>query len=228
MTKARARSATIENGKASLPDLGREDGPQHAAGVSERQLTAADGHGTHARIHDTLHMDSLAGRYRILSRLGAGGMGEVFLAEDTRLERRVAVKLLPSAAESDRLARERLRREALAAAALDHPFICKIYEIGEADGRAVHCDGVREGETLHAAGRARAAADATGHRDRERARRGARRGPRAGSIVHRDLKPANVMLTPQRSREGDGLRPGQAADGQRRVSTRIRHQSARR
>jgi serine/threonine protein kinase len=62
-------------------------------------------------------------------------MGEVFLAEDTSLERRVAVKLLPAAAESDRLARERFRREALSAAALDHSFICKIHEIGEADGR---------------------------------------------------------------------------------------------
>ena len=67
----------------------------------------------------------LAGRYNILSPLGAGGMGEVFLAEDTRLERRVAVKLLPASAEGDAVARERLRREAL-----DHPFICKVYEIG--------------------------------------------------------------------------------------------------
>ena len=96
-------------------------------------------------------MDSLAGRYRILSPLGAGGMGEVFLAEDTSLERRVAVKLLPAAAESDRLARERFRREALSAAALDHPFICKIHEIGEADGRLFIVMEYLEGETLHAA-----------------------------------------------------------------------------
>ena len=80
--------------------------------------------------------DLLAGRYRILSPLGAGGMGEVFLAEDVRLERRVAVKLLPRSTEADDTARERLRREALAAAALDHPFICKVYEIGDQDGRA--------------------------------------------------------------------------------------------
>jgi hypothetical protein len=56
-------------------------------------------------------------------------MGEVFLAEDTRLERRVAVKMLPASSEADTVARERLRRKALAAAALDHPFICKVFEI---------------------------------------------------------------------------------------------------
>jgi serine/threonine protein kinase len=95
----------------------------------------------------------LAGRYRILSPLGDGGMGEVFLAEDTRLERRVAVKLLPVSIEADAVARERLRSEALAAAALDHPFICKVYEIGDAGGRVFIVMEYVEGETLHAAGR---------------------------------------------------------------------------
>ena len=141
-------------------------------------------------------MDSLAGRYRILSPLGAGGMGEVFLAEDTSLQRRVAVKLLPAAVESDRLARERFRREALSAAALDHPFICKIHEIGEADGRLFIVMEYVEGETLHAAaGRellpmrqvieiANELAEALDAAHRR-------------SIIHRDLKPANVMVTPQ-------------------------------
>src|SRR5688572_6774950 len=69
------------------------------------------------------------GRYRLIERIGAGGMGEVFLAHDPQLDRRVALKLLPARLAGDGLARERLRREALAAAALDHPFICKIFEI---------------------------------------------------------------------------------------------------
>src|SRR6185503_16466118 len=98
---------------------------------------------------DYCPMDQLGDRYRILSPLGKGGMGEVFLAEDSRLERRVAVKLLPESIQEDRVARERLRREALAAAALDHPFICKVHEIGDADGRPFIVMEYVEGETLH-------------------------------------------------------------------------------
>ena len=60
--------------------------------------------------------------YEIMGHLGSGGMGEVFLAQDTRLERRVAVKFLPAATQNDAVSRERFRREAMAAAALDHPF----------------------------------------------------------------------------------------------------------
>ena len=74
------------------------------------------------------------GRYRVLRKLGEGGMGEVFLARDTTLERDVAIKVLPAALSDDATARERFRREALAAAGLDHPFICKVFEIGDADG----------------------------------------------------------------------------------------------
>jgi serine/threonine-protein kinase len=91
--------------------------------------------------------DLLAGRYRIDSPLGTGGMGEVFLAHDLRLERRVAIKWLHPDREQDLVARERLRREALAAAALDHPFICKIFEIGDADGRTFIVMESVEGET---------------------------------------------------------------------------------
>ena len=90
------------------------------------------------------------GSYQVLERLGSGGMGEVYLAYDPRLDRRVAIKLLPAHLAADAVARERLRREALAAAALDHPFICKIFEIGEDKGTLFIAMEYISGETLYA------------------------------------------------------------------------------
>src|ERR1022692_1162325 len=74
------------------------------------------------------------GPYEILSAIGAAGMGEVYRAKDTKLGRQVAIKVLPGHLAANPSARERLRREASAAAALDHPFICKVFEIGEDRG----------------------------------------------------------------------------------------------
>src|SRR5512143_1574928 len=73
--------------------------------------------------------------YRILEKIGEGGMGEVFLAEDTSLHRKVALKFLPPALQQDPIARKRFIREARSAAALDHPYICHINEVGESDGQ---------------------------------------------------------------------------------------------
>jgi eukaryotic-like serine/threonine-protein kinase len=75
--------------------------------------------------------DLLAGRYRVGVPIAAGGMGTVFDARDRLLQRRVAIKCLPPELDANLAARERLRREALAGAALDHSFICKIFELGE-------------------------------------------------------------------------------------------------
>ena len=145
-------------------------------------------------MNETLPVNSNISHYRILSKLGAGGMGEVYLAEDTQLGRRVAIKLLPPETVTDERARKRLFREARAVATLDHPNICSIYEVGESDGRSFIAMQYIEGETLDlrlkrkpvelkelltiASQIADALAEAHTH-----------------GIIHRDIKPSNVIIT---------------------------------
>src|SRR5437667_4547608 len=86
--------------------------------------------------------------YRILSKLGAGGMGEVYLAEDTKLERKVAIKLLPAEFTQDADRVRRFIQEAKAASALNHPNIITVHEIGEAEGTRYIATEFIEGETL--------------------------------------------------------------------------------
>src|SRR5687768_8150051 len=96
-------------------------------------------------------MADVVSHYRIIRKLGAGGMGEIFLAEDTRLERTVALKILPADFASDTERKRRLIQEAKAASALNHPNVCIIYEIGEmADGRPFIAMEYVEGRTLDA------------------------------------------------------------------------------
>lgn len=134
--------------------------------------------------------------YEILSLIGRGGMGEVWLAHDTILDRRVAIKFLAETVHADALAKERFLREAKAAAALDHPFICKIYETGESAGRTYIAMEYVEGCNLQdqmkdAEISARDALQIT----MEVAE--ALEIAHAKGIVHRDLKPANIMCTTQ-------------------------------
>ncbi len=86
--------------------------------------------------------------YRLLKKLGAGGMGEAYLAEDTKLSRNVVLKFLPERSVADELAKRRLVKEAQAAAKLDHPNICAIHEVSEETGRSFIVMQYIEGETL--------------------------------------------------------------------------------
>jgi eukaryotic-like serine/threonine-protein kinase len=132
--------------------------------------------------------------YRILDKLGAGGMGEVYLAEDTRLDRKVAIKFLPSNSTSDQQAKKRLIREAQAAAKLDHSNICSIYEVGEEDGRSFIVMQYVAGETL-AERIHRKPLELRESLDIAVQVAGALVEAHSRGIVHRDIKPQNVMIT---------------------------------
>src|ERR1051325_11354512 len=96
-----------------------------------------------------LDIGARLGPYEIVAPIGAGGMGEVYRARDTRLDRTVAIKVLPAALAVDVQCRERFDREAKAISELDHPHICAPYDVGEGDGTAYLVMQHLEGETLH-------------------------------------------------------------------------------
>jgi eukaryotic-like serine/threonine-protein kinase len=142
----------------------------------------------------TLRAGTRLGPYEIEAPLGAGGMGEVFKARDTRLDRTVAVKILAPAVAADSEFRQRFEREARSISALDHPHICALYDVGEHEGTAYLVMQYLEGESLAARltrgplalpDALKVGTEIAGALDAAH-----RRG-----IVHRDLKPGNVMIT---------------------------------
>jgi eukaryotic-like serine/threonine-protein kinase len=134
------------------------------------------------------------GHYRILDKLGEGGMGAVYAAEDARLGRRVALKFLPADLAGDPVSLERFRIEARAASALNHPNICTIYDLGETDGQPFLVMELLEGQTLRSLIERQPLDESTAI-DFAIQVADALETAHAGGILHRDLKPENLFAT---------------------------------
>src|SRR5512132_1974395 len=145
----------------------------------------------------TLSAGTRLGPYEIVSAVGAGGMGEVYRARDTRLERTVAVKVLPSHLSVSAEVRQRFEREAKTVSQLSHPHICALYDVGNQDGVEFLVMEYLEGETLsERLAKGPLAFDQVlryGIEIADALDKAHRQG-----IAHRDLKPGNVMLTKSR------------------------------
>ena len=174
----------------------------------------------------TLVAGTKLGPYEILAPLGAGGMGEVYRARDSKLDRDVAIKVLPQSVAADPDTLARFEREAKAVAALSHPNILSIFDFGTQDGVAYAVMELLEGETL------RGKLDAGPIPQKQavdyalQIAKGLSAAHEKG-IVHRDLKPENLFVTQRRPREDPRLRPGEASrDGRCRARRRARRRGS--
>jgi serine/threonine protein kinase len=189
---ARAESETISNEVKALLQADRDsDGflRTSALGLAAKRL--AD----NARSAEQIRLNAKYGNYRILTRLGAGGMGEVYLALDETLGRQAALKFLPQIFMQDEAQLARFEREARAASALNHPNILTVYEIGGAHGRSFIATEYVEGKTL----RAKITEQSLSHKEILRISEQvgeALNAAHAAGLIHRDIKPENIMLRP--------------------------------
>ncbi len=193
-----ARSAYLDDACRGNESIRREVESLVTAFESERDFMERPAMSLGMRLMAGGEAGALAGRtvgrYKILRPLGRGGMGEVYLAEDERLERQVALKFVTGAFTDDRRAREQLTREARAAAQLEHPNICAIHGIEETAGHNFIVMQYVEGETLASVLRAGPLTTARAFDIAEQIAYGLAAASARG-VVHRDIKPQNVIIT---------------------------------
>jgi eukaryotic-like serine/threonine-protein kinase len=185
------KQAERQGGAARLSTRGRAGCTRDAAGVESVRRRSSPGPPSVM----TFAAGTRLGPYEITARIGSGGMGEVYRAHDTRLDRTVALKVLPPVLSRDEKSRQRFDREARLVAGLSHPHICTVFDVGHQDGVDFLVMEFLEGETLaERLTRGRLPLDVCLRYALEIAE--ALAAAHASGIVHRDLKPANVMLTP--------------------------------
>ncbi|UCG61321.1 MAG: serine/threonine protein kinase, partial [Candidatus Zixiibacteriota bacterium] len=156
-------------------------------------MAADEPHDDRTRSFVSLAAGTLISHYKIINKIGAGGMGEVYLAQDTQLDRQVALKFLPPHLCADEDCRKRFKREAQAAAKLDHPNIISVYEVSEYQGRPYFAMAHVEGRSLKevAAGR-----DMTIEQILELAIQICQglHAAHENGVTHRDIKPSNILI----------------------------------
>src|SRR5947207_13183076 len=194
-----ARAAFLAKARDSDAELGRElesmlAHHHEAKSFMESPAYAVEAEAIVAHDDSSTLIGKTVGRYEIRAKIGAGGMGEVYLARDTRLQRKVALKILPGELASNRDRMRRFEQEATAAAALNHPNIAHIYEIGEHDGVNFIAMEFIDGFTLRDLIHGRQTDFAKLLRYLQHVAEGLAKAHTVG-IVHRDLKPDNIMIT---------------------------------
>jgi serine/threonine protein kinase/Tfp pilus assembly protein PilF len=197
---SRERAAFLDHACAGDDDLRREVETlldQSERGCDLLETTAADLASEWVKEQQRITVKQTVGHFRILSPLGKGGMGEVYLAEDSRLRRKVALKLLPKVFADQEERRRRFEQEARAASALNHPNIVTIYDIGQASSEegGAHFIAAEfvEGQTLRALMK-RERMGLAAALDTAAQVSSALEAAHAAGIVHRDIKPENIMV----------------------------------